>query len=133
MEHVEEILWEDNTLAYIIRAEAKPEATTFITPPEFNFQGGFVVYPAGGEVTRHTHVPLERHIVGTSEVLLVREGRCLVDIYTDDHELVVTRELGQGDILLMINGGHGFRMTEDTVLFEVKQGPYIGLNEKERF
>ena len=47
--------------------------------------------------------------------------------------LVATRELLPGDIMLMVGGGHGFRMLEDTVLLEVKQGPYTGLDEKERF
>ena len=32
-----------------------------------------------------------------------------------------------------VGGGHGFRMIEDTVLFEIKQGPYGGPAEKERF
>lgn len=120
-------------LCYIIRAALLPERTTFLTPQSFKQQVGFVVYPAGGAIQRHTHRPLERHLVGTSEVLVVRKGRCLVDIYTDDRELVATRELCPGDIMLMVGGGHGFRMLEDTVLLEVKQGPYTGVDEKERF
>lgn len=110
-----------------------PEKTTFLTPPEFNAQVGFIVYPADGEIVRHVHLPLERHIVGTSEVLVVRKGRCKVDIYNDERQLVVTRELRRGDILVIVSGGHGFRMLEDTVLLEVKQGPYTGLDEKEQF
>lgn len=133
MEPVERITWEGKPLAYIIRAEVNPEQTTFLTPPEFNFQVGFVVYPAGGEIARHVHRPLKRHIVGTSEVLVVKQGRCLIDIYNDDRELVATRELRVGDVMLMVGGGHGFRMLEDTVFLEIKQGPYIGLDEKERF
>ena len=73
---VEQIIWKDKPLAYIIRAEMAPGKTTFLTPSELNLQVGFVVYPAGGEVARHLHRPLERHIVGTSEVLVVKEGRC---------------------------------------------------------
>ena len=130
---VEQIVWKDKPLAYIIRAEMAPGKTTFLTPSELNLQVGFVVYPAGGEVARHLHRPLERHIVGTSEVLVVKEGRCQMDIYDDDRRLVATRELRKGDIMLMVGGGHGFRMLEDTVLLEVKQGPYTGLDEKERF
>jgi len=130
---VEQIVWKDKPLAFIIRAEMAPEKTTFLTPSELNLQVGFVVYPAGGEVARHLHRPLERHIVGTSEVLVVKEGRCQMDIYDDDRRLVATRELRKGDIMLMVGGGHGFRMLEDTVLLEVKQGPYTGLDEKERF
>lgn len=120
-------------LAYIIRAEMAPKKTTFLTPPEFKQQVGYIVYPAASELPRHTHRPLERHLTGTSEVLVVKSGHCLIDIYNDDHELVVTRELRAGDVMLMVGGGHGFRMLEDTVFMEIKQGPYTGLDEKERF
>lgn len=133
MEHVEHIAWNGKPLAYIIRAEINPQKTTFLTPSEFKQQVGFVVYPAGGEIQRHVHRPLERHLVGTSEVLIVRRGRCEIDIYNDERELIATRELGHGDIMLMVAGGHSFRMLEDTVFLEVKQGPYTGLDEKERF
>lgn len=56
-----------------------------------------------------------------------------MDIYNDDQVLVATRELRAGDVMLMVGGGHGFRILEDTVFLEIKQGPYIGLDEKERF
>ncbi len=133
MDPVEHIICDGKPLAYIIRAEMAPDKTTFLTPPEFNFQVGFVVYPQDGEIVRHVHRPLERHIVGTSEVLIVRKGRCEIDIYNDDYRLVATRELRTGDVMLMVGGGHGFRMLEETILLEVKQGPYTGLEEKERF
>ena len=132
-EFVEHIYYNDKPLAYIVRAELLPDKTTFLTPPDFKQQVGFVVYPRGGEITRHTHRPLQRSLVGTSEVLLVRKGRCQIDIFNDAHDLIATRELRTGDIMLMVGGGHGFRMLEDTVLLEVKQGPYTGLEEKEHF
>jgi hypothetical protein len=130
---VERILWGDQCLAYVIKASFLPERTTFLTPPEYKQQVGYVVYPAGGEIKRHVHRALERHLVGTSEVLVVRQGCCEVDIYNNDRRLVATRELREGDILLMVGGGHGFRMLDDTVFLEVKQGPYTGIDEKEHF
>lgn len=120
-------------LAYIIRAAFFPSSTTFLTPPEFKQQVGFVVYPRDGEIPRHVHRKIDRRLTGTSEVLIVRTGRCDIDIYNDERDLVATRELMPGDIMLMVGGGHGFRMSEDTVFLEVKQGPYTGLDEKERF
>jgi hypothetical protein len=129
----EQVTWNGKVLAYIIRAEISPEKTTFLTPPDFNLQVGFVVYPADGEIARHVHSPIERQVKGTSEVLIVKKGRCLIDIYNNEQKLVVTRELRTGDVMLMVDGGHGFRMLEDTVLLEIKQGPYTGLDEKERF
>ena len=130
---VEKIMWGEVPLAYIIRGDLMPSRTTFLTPPQFKQQVGFVVYPAGGEIQRHVHRPLSRHLIGTSEVLIVRRGRCEIDIYNDDRQLVATRELREGDIMLMVGGGHGFHMLEDTVFLEVKQGPYTGQDEKERF
>lgn len=133
MEHLEQILWDGKPLAYVIRAEINPGKTTFLTPPEFKQQVGFVVYPAGGEIHRHVHRPLERNLVGTSEVIIVRRGRCEIDIYNDERNIVASRELREGDVMLMVGGGHGFHMLEDTVLLEVKQGPYTGIDEKEHF
>ena len=129
----ERIPAEGPLLALLLSSRDDPDETTFPTPPELGLQVGFVVYPAGGEIQRHDHRPLERRIVGTPEVLVVRSGRCEVDLYDEERRQVATRELRAGDVILIAAGGHGFRMLEDTVLLEVKQGPYVGLDEKERF
>jgi hypothetical protein len=101
-------------LAYVVRGSPVPERTTFLTPPEANVQVGY--------------------IVGTAEVLVVQRGRCEVDVYAEDRRLVQTRELRQGDVLIALAGGHAFRLLEDTVLLEVKQGPFVGdAASKERF
>lgn len=120
-------------LAYLIRGGPLPDKTTFLTPDTCNLQVGHVVYPAGGEIARHVHLPIERHLTGSTEVLMLQRGRCQVDVYTDDRELVTTRDLAVGDILIAVSGGHGFRVLEDTVLLEIKQGPYPGGAEKARF
>jgi hypothetical protein len=131
---IEEIVAKDGAdLCYIIRADWAPSTTTFVTPPHFKQQVGFIAYPAGGEVQRHLHLALERHLVGTSEVLLIRQGRCILDVYDDARQLAASREVNAGDLVLMIGGGHGLRMLEDTLLLEVKQGPYLECEEKERF
>ena len=127
------IKWNDLPLAYIIHSNPLPEQTTFITPPEFKQQVGFIVYQAGGEVKRHLHLALERHLIGTTEVLILQKGHCLADIYNDERELVATRELRTGDVMLMVGGGHGFRILEDTVFLEVKQGPFLPVTEKMLF
>jgi hypothetical protein len=120
-------------LAYIHRAGEAPAQTTFLTPDDCNLQVGHVVYPAGGEIARHIHLPIERHLVGSAEVLIMQRGRCEVDVYAEDKRLVTTCELRVGDVLIAVGGGHGFRVLEDTVLLEIKQGPYPGGAEKARF
>lgn len=133
MDGIEFLLDGDDVLALIIRASVLPDKTTFITPDDFTQQAGFVVYPAGGNIPAHDHLPIQRALTGTAETLVVRRGRMEARIFNRQRELNATRVLSTGDVLMLVNGGHGFTMLEDTVLFEVKQGPYTGLVEKERF
>jgi hypothetical protein len=55
------------------------------------------------------------------------------DLYGLDKEFLTTVTLYEGDIILLVAGGHSFRFREDSVLFEIKQGPFTGLKEKELF
>jgi hypothetical protein len=124
---------EGKALAYIVRAGVAPAKTRFVTPSDSNFQVGFIVYPAGGEIQRHLHKPLRREIVGTAEALLIRSGSCAVDVFSDERVLVRSELLRAGDLIVFLAGGHGFRLLEDCVMLEIKQGPYSGVDEKTRF
>ncbi len=119
--------------ALVVRAAESPDATTFFTQHEHPLQLGLIVHPAGHTIPPHTHRPVARTLAGTSEVLVLRSGTCEMDIYDDHDVLVETVTLGAGDVALLLCGGHGFRMTEDTVILEVKQGPYAGPDEKRHF
>jgi hypothetical protein len=131
--HVEIIRDGDVELAYIVSRELMPSKTEFLTPDTLGQQMGMVVYAAGTSIPRHVHLPVVREVHGTSEVIVVRKGCCEVDIFNAQKQFVASRRLETGDIVLLIQGGHGFRMIEDTVLFEVKQGPYVGNADKARF
>jgi mannose-6-phosphate isomerase-like protein (cupin superfamily) len=133
IDNVEIISANEQTLCYVIRQNIRPEKTTFITPPDAKQQVGFIVYPTDSIIRRHLHKPLARHIIGMAEVLVVRVGHCQIEVYDENKVLVATRDLYQGDVVLMVGGGHGFRILEDTVLLEIKQGPYLGEDDKELF
>jgi hypothetical protein len=132
-DRLEIIRCDEGALAYLVDGSWQPEATEFLTPDDFGQQMGMIVYPAGGEIIPHVHLPVTRTVEGTSECLVVRKGRCEVDFYDSTRRFVTTRTLKAGDILLLLRGGHGFRMLEDTILLEVKQGPFMGTRDKERF
>jgi hypothetical protein len=133
MTDIEEVNAAGRLLVVIVRKEFRPVRTSFVTDDSLLQQVGFVVYPEGGEVARHFHRPLKRSIVGTPEVLVIRSGRCEIDVYDEDRTCVATRELFAGDVVILVAGGHAFRMLENTTLLEVKQGPYTGIDEKEQF
>jgi hypothetical protein len=130
---VEHIGWHGQHIATVVRHNYLPTKTTFVTPDSYYQQGGFVVYPAGGQVPRHMHLPLQRHLTGTPETLIVRKGVVEAELYGLDKSYLTTVVLNQGDMILLVAGGHCFRFREDSILFEIKQGPYTGLKEKEMF
>jgi hypothetical protein len=133
MNGMERIRAGEKLLAIIISAGAEFPTTTFFTPADFLQQGGFVVYPAGGKVAAHGHTLVERHLIGTAETVMVRRGKAILKLFDNAHQVVAERMMTAGDIVMLVSGGHGFTMLEDTILFEIKQGPYTGLEEKERF
>jgi hypothetical protein len=133
MQPVEIVRDGDVPLAYFVRAGWMPEKTQFLTPDDFGQQMGMIVYGAGQSIQPHLHLPVVREVHGTTECIVVRKGSCAIDIYDGQKNLLSSHELRTGDIVLLLGGGHGFRMHEDTVLFEVKQGPYVGMADKERF
>jgi len=120
-------------LAYIVDPSWQPSDTTFMTPSDFSLQMGMIVYSAGEDIPAHVHLPITRQVEGTSECIVVRKGRCCVTIYDSQRNFVAERDLEEGAIILLLSGGHGFHLYEDTILFEVKQGPYAGNKDKERF
>lgn len=130
---IEHITWHNQPIATIIRRYYTPTETTFVTPDSYYQQAGFVVYPKGGCVRRHAHLPIQRHLVGTPETLMVRKGRVEAELYAPDKSPVGTWILEEGDIILLVSGGHSFCCLEDTVFLEIKQGPYTGEVEKEAF
>src|SRR5690242_12986521 len=89
-------------LCYIVRGNSLPSATEFVTPPDATLQVGHIVHPRGHEIARHMHRPEERLVIGTAEVLLVQRGRCEMDVYDNNRHLVATRDLGAGDIVILL-------------------------------
>ena len=79
------------------------------------------------------HLPLERRVIGTAEFIQVRSGHCSVDVYDHQRKRVATIDLAVGDAILTLEGGHGITMHEDTILLELKQGPFFEGRDKERF
>lgn len=120
-------------LVCIVRNSEKYEKTQFITPGSANMQVGHVVYPAGSVIKRHIHKKIVRKLDRTEEVLVVLEGSCEMDIYDNQKKLAATRKINKGDVIIIFEGGHGFRVIKDLVFLEIKQGPYTGVEEKERF
>ena len=129
----EEIRYNDELLAIIIKGSYLPQKTEFITPETFKQQVGFIVYDKDKDIEPHIHHEMPRSLKGTSEVLILKKGHVRVDFYSQKKRYIEGRELFPGDVLILVSGGHGFHFYEHSVFLEIKQGPYVGPQEKERF
>ena len=129
----EEIRDGQRVLAIIVRRDFSEPGIRFFSAPEFSQQFGYMRRPAGYAVDPHVHNQVHREVVLTQEVLLVRSGRVRVDLFREDHSLLASRELGPGDAVFLAEGGHGLQMLEESEIFEIKQGPYAGDDDRTRF
>ena len=120
-------------LALIVRREFAEPGIHFFTPNELSQQLAFMRHPAGKVIGAHVHNPVTRTVAYTQETLFIRRGRLRVDFYDNDQAYLESRELRGGDVILLIQGGHGFEVLEELEMFEVKQGPYAGDEDKTRF
>lgn len=90
-------------------------------------------HPSGKIIQPHVHNPVPREVHYTQETLFIRKGKLRVDFFSNEKEFLESRTLETGDVILLIQGGHGFEMVEETEMIEVKQGPYAGEADKIRF
>jgi len=93
-------------------------------------QVGSWKYNKAKELKAHTHNKAERKITHTQEVLIILKGEILAEIYDNKKELVDTICVRKGGILILLSGGHGYRILEDdTRVIEIKNGPYLGADK----
>ncbi len=130
---VQQISHNGHLLAVVISAEFREPGIHFFTPNTLSQQLAYMRHPTGKVIPPHVHNPVPRQVEYTQEVLLIKRGKLRVDFYTNDREYLQSRDLGAGDVILLIRGGHGFEVLEEVELIEVKQGPYVGDHDKTRF
>ena len=131
--HLEQIFDEYRMIAIIIYADYQAEGIEFFTPNNFSQQLASMRRPKGYRIRAHVHKPVPRSVRYTQETLFVKKGKVKVNFYGESKKYLDTRELKAGDVILLVSGGHDFTMLEDTEMIEVKQGPYAGNDDKERF
>jgi hypothetical protein len=130
---IDQITHNNKILAIIIRHDYSNQGITFFTPDDFSQQLAYMNHPKGKTIDPHVHNRVMREVHLTQEVLAIRRGKLRVDFYNDEKEYLESTILNGGDVILLASGGHGFEMLEDTEMYEVKQGPYAGENDKTCF
>ena len=130
---VDKIVYNNKLLAIIIRNDYSKEGVEFFTPNDFSQQLAYMKHPEGKKIDAHTHNVVSREVKYTKEVLVIRKGKLRVDFYDDDKSYIESHIVSTGDIILLAFGGHGFECLEEVEMIEIKQGPYLGEQDKVRF
>lgn len=130
---VEEIKFDGELLAIIINSRYTSDGIEFFTPPDLSQQLAYMHHPKGKIIDAHVHNNVIRNVRYTQEVLVIKSGKLRVDFYNSDREYLESHVQDEGDVILLISGGHGFEVLEDLEMYEIKQGPFIGEEDKTRF
>lgn len=130
---IEKITHNDLQLGIIIRRNYQKDGIAFFTEDNDSQQLGYMNRPKDYVIAPHRHNLVPREVHYTQEVLFIKSGKVRVDFYSTNQEYITSRILEQGDVILLADGGHGFKMLEQSEIIEVKQGPYCGEEDKVRF
>lgn len=133
MENIKQIEHNGKILAIIISNNYSKDGVEFFTPNDFSQQLAYMKHPKGKRIDAHTHNVVPREVSYTKEVLVIRKGKLRVDFYEDNQTYIESHIVEQGDIILLAFGGHGFECLEEVEMVEIKQGPYLGEQDKVRF
>lgn len=121
------------SFALILRRNIKTEGVKFFSSDDMSLQLGILKHKQGANVKPHIHKPTKKIINNVQEVLHVEYGVVECNFYNDEGGKVKSTILNEGDTILLINGGHGFNILENSKIFEIKQGPYTGVEDDKTY
>ena len=131
---IENVKYKKKLFAIIVRGKYRSKkGVQFFTPNNATQQFGYMKYNKGYDIKPHKHNKRLTNIISTTEVILLLKGSLRVDFYSQNEKYLFSKILNAKDIILLINGGHGFKVIKDVEMIEVKQGPYSLAKDKIKF
>jgi len=131
---IEKILHKKRLFALIVRGQfRKKSGVNFFTSKEATQQFGFMKHKKNHVIKPHKHNKRLTRILRTTEVILLLKGTLRVDFYNDKCRYLFSKKINERDIIMLIHGGHGFKVLKNAEMIEVKQGPYSLASDKIKF
>ena len=131
---IEKIYHQKKLFALIVRAKfRKKNGINFFTEDESNQQIGYMKHSKGHIIKPHQHKRRNTNIFFTTEVIILFKGLLRVDFYDDKQKYLFSKTIKEKDIIMLVHGGHGFKVLKKTEMIEIKQGPYSFVKDKIKF
>ena len=131
---IEKILYKRKLLALIVRGNYRnKKGITFFTSNDATQQFGYMKHSKKYIIKPHLHKKRATKIHYTSEVILILKGKLRIDFYNSTKKYLFSKILNKKDIIMLVHGGHGFRVLKDVEMLEIKQGPYNLIKDKKKF
>tara|TARA_B100001063_G_C16765692_1_gene558491 strand:+ start:1456 stop:1869 length:414 start_codon:yes stop_codon:yes gene_type:complete len=131
---ITKIIDKKKILALIIRPSfLKKKGINFFTPHSLSQQVAFMSHKKNHVIKPHIHKKKLKKIYDTNECLFILKGEMRVDFYSKQKKFLKSTILKKNNIILLLSGGHGFKIIKDCKFLEIKQGPYKIGRDKERF
>ena len=131
---IQKILHKKKLLALIVKGNyRKKRGITFFTPNESTQQFGYMKHKKKYIIKPHLHKKRLTKIFFTTEVILILKGVLRVDFYNQSKKYLFSKILKEKDIIMLVSGGHGFKILKDIEMIEIKQGPYSLSKDKIKF
>lgn len=105
----------------------------FFTNNKLPFQVGLLNHQKNHKIIPHQHKKKEKKIQNTSEFLFLLSGKVRVNFFNKKKKKIESKIIKTGDMILLIDGGHGFDILKKSILVEIKQGPFNSEIDKVRF
>lgn len=107
-----------------IRITAVPKGSIPQTDEAEPLQLVTLNHPKDTYLKAHQHLPKRRVTQRLQECLIVKKGRLKLDLYTPDKKFIRYIYLKEGQAFILMNGGYGIHLLEDSELYEIKNGPF---------
>ena len=122
---IEKIKIKNLLIAIIIRSNFSQPGTVFLTNQNLGQQIATINYKKGFNINAHFHEPWKREVQKTMETIIVKSGKLRVDFYDKKGSYFFSKILIEKDVILFVDGGHGFEFLEESNIIEIKQGPFL--------
>ena len=131
---IEKIIYKKKLLALIVRGKYRnKKGITFFTPLNSTQQFGYMKHDKKYIIKPHLHKKRLTKILYTTEVILILKGILRVDFYNLKKKYLFSKIVKEKDIIMLVHGGHGFKVLKNIEMIEIKQGPYILSKDKVKF